>query len=1395
MKTLRVLLTVLSCLVFPAALFAQAGNASVGGFVQDASQAVVPGVTVTAENTQTGVVSKTVTNETGTYTILSLSPGTYRLSAELPGFRPHIYNNVQLGTGALARYNFTLQVGAVTQGIEVTADSVALIAQSSATIGQVLPQNQVRDLPNVGNDVLDLMRVMGGIRGDPGTTTATFAGISANMVNTTRDGLNVSDSRYENGVFSTTVINPEMVGEMRVILAPVDAEMGRGNGQVQISTRSGTNRYTGSAVWSVTNSGLDANTWGNNNDIVNGKWTPTPPDWFNRNEYTASYSGPIIRNKTFFFALWEQRFERERTTTNPVILTDCARNGIFRYFDGWVNGNANTTLSSVGATATRAVVDSFGNPLTPDTNPGANQDPKVNPFTGQLRYYSVFGPLAKNPTKADCSDAVPGSGSWDPLRVAPDSTGLIRKYLDAMPRANRFDGGDGLNTAVSQWVRRSRSNGAINNALSTGNLALGTNTDTDRKQINAKVDHNFNAKHKAAVNYSYEWTDGDYILPAWPKGYAGYTKRRPVVFTSSVTSTLSSTLLNEARFGYRKNQLVIYPAFERPDNEEARKAGQDLLVQGGQGNQIVFAPAAVGGMNPAGYICQSTAYGPGCAQQGNKGPLTTYADTLSWVRGRHSFKWGGEYRSEYTRGWASPTAPIPQAQGGAGNNVTQAFANTTNFPAMAATNQTLAAQLLYFLSGSVNVARQVYFLQDSKDITKWENYLTVPRKLIDVRQNSSAFFFKDDWKMTPRLTWNLGLRYEYYGVPFEQKGLGIAPIDGGIALLGISGRSFDKWLRPGNGGDPNLLTTPQFVGPGTANPDKGLYRNDYNNWGPAVGFAWDVPWFGTGKTNVRGGYQMTFSGGGRLVLIDNNVFSNPGFQNIPTTAGPTTGLFDLKNLPSFIPLTPSRQPMQPILPIKENQAGAAFDYNLSTPYVQNFTLSVTRKLTSKVELDVRYIGTRGLKLQGTYNLNVPDVFYNPVLMDALTRTRRGEDVELFDQMFLGLNVAGAGFAPVNGTTQRGSAHLRQSATFRTALANGDFNTLATALDYFNGTTGTATSGVVPPFSGVAGERGTVLRRANKGFNVPGGTPIAGGPVVPAGLFPENWISANPQFSTATYYSDSGNSNYHSLQVQGTLRPTHGMSFQGTYLWSKTLGVAATGYTNPAEREKDYILGANHRTHEFRSNGSFELPIGPNKLFFPNTSGWLARAIERWESSIIFNLATGAPASITAGNMLYANGVADLVQPLSIRTGTVKWGDPSANSQLVGNYFGSGKWTKVPDPQCLAAAATLRTFCTLQAVADASGNIVLQNPQPGARGNIGRQTVETPGTWDFDANIRKSFKLTESKTLQIRMDANNILNHPVPLNPTLNINATNVLGYIADKSIAHRQFQAQIRLAF
>src|SRR5215831_3038744 len=152
---------------------AQSSNASVGGFVQDPTQAFIPGVTVTATNTQTNVVTTSTTNESGTYTMPSLFPGTYKLTAELPGFKTQVISDVQLGQSAIARYNFTLQVGAADQTVEVTAESTALIAESSPTIGNVLAEKTVRDLPLVSNNVLDLMSTMAGVRGTNGTADLT----------------------------------------------------------------------------------------------------------------------------------------------------------------------------------------------------------------------------------------------------------------------------------------------------------------------------------------------------------------------------------------------------------------------------------------------------------------------------------------------------------------------------------------------------------------------------------------------------------------------------------------------------------------------------------------------------------------------------------------------------------------------------------------------------------------------------------------------------------------------------------------------------------------------------------------------------------------------------------------------------------------------------------------------------------------------------------------------------------------------------------------------------------------------------------------------------------------------------------------------------------------------
>src|SRR5262245_39275463 len=238
--------------------FAQTSNATLGGTVSDASGALIPGATITAANTQTGIVSSVVSNEAGAYQFASLQTGVYKVSSQLPGFQTRTYSDVGLGVSQQVRLNFVLQVGSVTQAVEVTVAADTLIATSSSSVGAVLPEYKVSELPLATRNVLDLVGTTAGTNGN-----LSFAGGRSGQINTTRDGIVVSDGRYlaTNGAYSATYASPDLVEEMRVIVAPADAETGRGSGQVQMVTRSGTNQYRGAAFWLNSNSALGANSW------------------------------------------------------------------------------------------------------------------------------------------------------------------------------------------------------------------------------------------------------------------------------------------------------------------------------------------------------------------------------------------------------------------------------------------------------------------------------------------------------------------------------------------------------------------------------------------------------------------------------------------------------------------------------------------------------------------------------------------------------------------------------------------------------------------------------------------------------------------------------------------------------------------------------------------------------------------------------------------------------------------------------------------------------------------------------------------------------------------------------------------------------------------------------
>src|SRR6185369_10581331 len=391
----------------------------------------------------------------------------------------------------------------------------------------------------------------------------------------------------------------------------------------------------------------------------------------------------------------------------------------------------------------------------------------------------------------------------------------------------------------------------------TNSAGLASPTFLARKQINTKIDHNFNSRNKLGASYTYERSAGNAsgAFESWPDGFRGSVFRRPQTLSLNFTSTLSPSLVNEARAGMRRTGGNTFNGFNDPENGEAGRAffpninGYPVYVGLGTG-QVNFQTAQLlGGGTTATYNDTTV--------------LMTYGDALSWTKGKHGFKFGGDIRRGNSLGYDAgiTITSTPRAIGGDTSlgAIPTAAISTTNMPGLGGTattgNNQRMRNLLSFLAGSVSQVTQFYYMQSPTKLDSFEDYKTFPQRVRDTRLNEGSAFFKDDWKVRKSLTLNLGVRWEYYGVMYDNNGLMPLPVGGASRIFGVSGNSFDGWMKPGIRAEPTAM---QFVGKNSPNPNESWYPDDYNNFGPAVGFAWQVPWFGAGKTTVRGGYQMTY---------------------------------------------------------------------------------------------------------------------------------------------------------------------------------------------------------------------------------------------------------------------------------------------------------------------------------------------------------------------------------------------------------------------------------------------------------------------------------------------------------------------------------------------------------
>lgn len=1216
MRRFKALLTGLfaAFLTVTSSINAQTPNAMLSGTIAEQTGGAVIGARVTVVNSKTGVSTSATTNDEGVYIFASLQPGTYSLTAEKSGFRRLVQNNLILELSARIVVNVEMEVGQLSEEVvKVSAPLDPNLAIGANSVGGVINDKRVQDLPLPNRDALGLVLTQAGLVG------SNFAGGRIGQVNVLRDGINVQDMRINQGVNSTIFTSTDLVDEIRVITSPADAEFGRGSGQVILTTKSGGNEFHGSAFEAHRNTVLNANTFFNN--LIGA-----PRNELIRNQFGGRLGGPIIKNKTFFFVNYEGQRQRSRGTVTSTVLTDTARRGIFRFFPGVQNGNANAAVPTT---------DLNGSPVRPAA------------ATGDLQSINLY--------------------TRDPNRTGPDPTGTIGKLIGVMPLPNNFRVGDGLNTAGHTWIRR---------------------TSADRDQINIRIDHEFTQAHRMTANFSREdesFLNG-FMAQTYPDSPGGNQENLNYFYQFSFTSTLSPSLLNEFRAGAQRSRLL----FNSPWQVDSS------LVP----------------------VINSVAYGPDFASvtdpinltndpQGRISPLYQYTDTLTWVKGKHTFKGGFEVRFVSTNGFNSFDV-FPRAVLGAGGAAVQGIT-----AAVFGNNATLARNILTDLSGSLSNAREAFNAPAGPNPV----YLAGEGKQRTWQQREFSWFFKDDFKVSRNLTLNLGVRYDWYGVPFEANGKTAGLVGGSSSIFGISGTSFADVYQPGrlNG----QLTNIELVGKNSPKPDTPLFKNDWNNFAPAIGLSWAIPYFGENKTTLRIGYGWGYERSA-LRLIDVIAGDQPGLRT--TTTFTSTGFLDLARL--TLPLIPQGLPLETVPLTDRNQVVRVFDDNLRTPYVQNWNITLQRELMRDFTLDLRYVGSKGTKLIRTANINETNIFENGIL-SAFQVTQTGGSSDLLNQIFMGLNVPGVGV--VNGTTLTGSEAVRRFTTTQGFFATNSAGSFA---NYLNTTT---------DFTGV---RGGLLRRVG---------------------LPENFVIANPQFAGANLAGNYANSSFHSFQAEIIKRFSRGWTLQANYTWSRTLGEEdgssqelLDSFRNGRDRRLEKKLLSFHVPHVFRSSGLWELPFGPGRKFLGNSPGWLSRIVELWQVGVIYNHFAGSPISFTApiNTFNFFGGDNTPTQVGNLPRDFVK-----VRKTENGVVFNTG-YNQVSDPSLASMTPALAQLSTLRAITDSSGNLVLVNPLAGNLGSLSQAPLLGPGSFRFDFNIIKRVRFTETANLEIRVDMIDALNTPI-----------------------------------
>lgn len=946
-------------------IIGQTNRGGISGTVTDSNGAVVPGVKITITNVGTNQAKTVTTSGSGAFSVTSLEPVEYNVLAEATNFKKAVIEHIKVDTATVQTVNIVLEVGNFSETVNISPEG-ALINTESATTTHTITEVQLRELPLNNRSVLDLAVTVPNVAGDAGSEDAEVTSgqpvpgynLSVNGgrpggTSILADGVNNTGVGIGRAIVSFT---PETVQEFTVQTSAYSAEYGNTSGGViNATTKSGTNDFTGTALWYHRNPGTNAQPYRIGT-------TPRTPNNLRYNQVSLTIGGPVYfpafneggpmvydgHNRTFFFFAYEPRWRNDFVTTTTLLPTAAERNGDFRGLvrstSGWLPA-AVATQFGITSSGPANIFQQF------TLQPNGTLLPITAPTGTNL--YCQFGQVPTGPNGTCLSTTIP----TDSLNVIPAAyiDPIAKRLLQYMP-----DGG----------------NYFLDNGL-VRNYVINREVTQNEKRYTFRLDHQITQKNK--INFRYTLTPAIAV-----RDFASAVNGSTGVFSDARQYLIgddhifSANIVNNLRVSYTKGVFSedFSPEFSINGGRNlASELGLPSLTQGG------LPLFQISGDSGNGYNAFADVGSSGSTNNFNREERYLVNDIVYWNHGNMSWKFGAE--------WSLSKLNVIPFFGASGGRWEFRTVNTSSNR-----STTLA-------NGGNNLASLLLGVP---------NAVQVRPLLLDYNYywKAGAAFIQNDWKIRPNLTVNLGLRYALQlprGERHNQQGVFRPDLAQNVALTAaqrtaiITGLGITPAGTPGYDAIvaqiPTSVQIPVFALAGLGGRSKYLVPTDHMDFEPRFGFAWSPKIWKLAENHsavIRGGYGISHA-----PITGNNRLPNPdfgGFQAVSTLAtGSTVGGTAFSAQPVRLTGNPPQIPTQTFQQALANTFGLTGDGLIALnslgvpgfatagpdsgaiPYSQNWNVSLSFQLLKDTAVEIAYVGNKGT------HLFMPNVNINPRNID------------------------------------------------------------------------------------------------------------------------------------------------------------------------------------------------------------------------------------------------------------------------------------------------------------------------------------------------------------------------------------------------------------------------------